>query len=360
MWIDNLKIKNCRLINDASIVLSKDVNIILGENASGKTSLIESLSLLSSGKSFRTSRIANVISHNKSSILVSACLNFKTDKSQIGIEKSITKTRIRINKQDIYSQAELSRYLPITIVHPESVEIITGTPSIRRSYIDWITFHLYPDFYIQWKKYTHILKQRNICLKDSSHLYSLNKWTEELIYLQPSITNYRLLALDKLNVELLKLSKKLLGKQIISLVFNNGFPIDLKLDLPSLRDHYKNKETTDIRFKSTSSGVHRADLKVFLNGKLAINEASRGQLKLIAITLLLAQSMTINKDNNEKGIIVIDDLAAELDIVNKEKLLEYLSTLNQQVIITTTKKIAIKNTSLKTFHVKHGVFAEIK
>jgi len=360
MWIDNLNVNHCRLLDDINIVLSKDLNIILGENASGKTSLLESLSLLSSGKSFRTSHINNVISHNESAVLVSARLNFKNKTSQIGIEKSTSKTRIRINKQDVYSQAELSRHLPITIMHPESIELITGSPSYRRSFIDWITFYLYPEFHEKWKSYQHILKQRNLCLKDSKHKYALPKWTDELILLQPSITGLRIKAIEKLKKELNKVSKYLLGDGKVELIFNNGFPADIELDIDSLKQFYTQKEEYDLRLKRTSSGVHRADIKIMLDGKPAIQAASRGQLKLLAITLLLAQSTTINNDKEEKGIIVIDDLAAELDSKNKLKLINYLSTLEQQLIITTTKKLNLDNTPYKLFHVKHGIFTEIK
>lgn len=360
MWIDNLNVNCCRLLDDINIVLSKDLNIILGENASGKTSLLESLSLLSSGKSFRTSHINNVISHNKSAVLVSARLNYKNKTSQIGIEKSTSKTRIRINKQDVYSQAELSRHLPITIMHPESIELITGSPSYRRSFIDWITFYLYPEFHTQWKNYRHILKQRNLCLKDPKHKYALAKWTDELIQLQPSITDFRIKAIDKLKKELSKVSKELLGDGNVELNFNNGFPADIELEPESLKQFYAQKEEYDLRLKRTSSGVHRADIKILLNGKPAIQVASRGQLKILAITLLLAQSTTINNDQEERGIIVIDDLAAELDNENKTKLIHYLSTLDQQLVITTTKPLKIEGIPFKLFHVKHGVFTEIK
>lgn len=360
MWIDNLNINHCRLLDDINIVLSKDLNIILGENASGKTSLLESLSLLSSGKSFRTSHISHVISNNESAVLVSARLNFKNKTSQIGIEKSASKTRIRINKQDVYSQAALSRHLPITIMHPESIELITGSPSYRRSFIDWITFYLYPEFHEQWKSYRHILKQRNLCLKDPKHRYALPKWTDELIQLQPSITDFRIKAIEKLKKELTNVSKDLLGDGKVELIFNNGFPADIGLDFDSLKQFYSQKEEYDLRLKRTSSGVHRADIKIILDGKAAIQAASRGQLKLLAITLLLAQSITINKDKEEKGIIVIDDLAAELDSENKIKLINHLATLDQQLIITTTKKLNIMGIPYKLFHVKHGVFTEIK
>lgn len=367
MWIDNLTINHCRLLKEVNISLAKDFNIILGENASGKTSLLESLSLLSSGKSFRTPHIKNVISHNESTILVSAGLVFENKKSQIGVEKSTAKTRIRINKQDVYAQAELSRYLPITIIHPESIDLIMGAPSFRRSFIDWIAFYIYPDFHEKWKEYKHILKQRNLCLKDEKHRYALAKWTEELVQLQPTITQYRIGAIELFNKELKKVSQSLFGSDrnkhdtnAVNIIFQNGFPADTILDETTLKQFYSDKEEYDIRLKRTSAGVHRADIKIILNGKPAIQAASRGQLKLLAITLLLAQSMTINSNKKEKGIIVIDDLAAELDSSNKEILLGYLSTLNQQLIITTTKKLNIEKGSSKLFHVKHGVFAEIK
>ena len=204
------------------------------------------------------------------------------------------------------------------------------------------------------------MKQRNLCLKDPKHKYALPKWTDELIQLQPSITNFRIKAIDKLNKEITKVSKELLGDGTVELIFTNGFPADLNLDRESLKQFYSQKEEYDLRLKRTSSGVHRADIKIILDGKPAIQAASRGQLKLLAITLLLAQSTTINNGTSEKGIIVIDDLAAELDTDNKTKLISYLSSLNQQLILTTTKKLEIEKIPYKLFHVKHGVFTEIK
>ena len=358
MWIEQLNVSHCRLIDSANIILSPTLNVILGENASGKTSLIESLAILSSGKSFRTAHIKNVISHDKTSVLVSARLNHNDFISQIGIEKDNKKTRIRINQQDIYSQAELSRYLPITIIHPESVELITGGPSFRRSYIDWISFYLFPGFHGQWKKYQHILKQRNLCLKYSKHRYALNKWTDELIQLQPGISSFRVSALEFLNESIDTISKELLGHKSVKLIFSNGFPADVELKEKSLKQFYFDKQEYDLKLKRTSAGVHRADIKILLDDKLAVESASRGQLKLLAIILLLSQSMTINKQNNEKGIIIIDDVAAELDKGNKAKLIDFLIQLKHQLIITTPKDLNLINIDHKLFHVKHGEFID--
>ncbi|MEE9327628.1 MAG: DNA replication and repair protein RecF [Cocleimonas sp.] len=357
MWIEKLSVNNCRLLNKVSIELSNHLNLIVGKNASGKTSLLESLSLLSNGRSFRTTHVSEVISYNQDNILISAKIHLNETSAQIGIEKSIKKTRIRINKKDIYSQSELSVYLPITVIHPGSIDLITGSPKMRRSYIDWITFYLFPDFQVKWKEYQHILKQRNFCLKEPKHHYAIDQWTKELIPLQPILTDYRQKAFDLLKPKLAKISKHLLDDEII-LDFNSGLPKDLNLDEKSLLDFYNKKLEYDIRLKRTTAGVHRADFRIFMDDKLASQSASRGQLKLIAIALLLSQSEAIIKKDNEQGVLLIDDLASELDSKNKKTLLYYLANLEKQVIITSTKSIENINIPWKVFHVKHGEITE--
>ena len=109
MWVKNIAINHCRLLESITLELSPRANIFIGPNASGKTSLLESLNILSKGRSFRTSHINDVISYNNDSILVTANIIDDTDNiSHIGINKTKNKTKIRINKKDIYSQSELS------------------------------------------------------------------------------------------------------------------------------------------------------------------------------------------------------------------------------------------------------------
>ena len=358
MWIENLTVEHCRLLGNVQLYFSPNLNIIVGENASGKTSLLEALSLLSLGRSFRTSHISDVISYQQESLLVAAKINNNELTTQIGIKKSKQKTKIRINQQNIFSQAELSLQLPITVIHPGSIDLITGSPKLRRSYLDWIAFYLYDDFHKEWKKYQHILKQRNSCLKSIKYRSSLAKWTEELIKLQPQINNYRQKALEILKIEWIEITKSLFSNIEFNITFKSGFPDNINLSEESLILYYKERESYDIKIKRTSGGVHRADFKIMMNNTLAVESASRGQLKLLAISLLLAQSKTINKKNNTKGVLLIDDLAAELDTNNRDKLLDYLGTLNQQLIVTMTKKSKIPNLKYKVFHVKHGEITE--
>ena len=358
MWIEKLTVENCRLLKKVNISFSPKLNILVGDNASGKTSLLEALSLLSSGRSFRTSHISDVITHENESILVSAKTHSIDSSAQLGIQKSKNKSKIRINKKNIFSQAELSLHLPITVIHPNSIELITGSPKLRRAYIDWMAFYLYPDFHEKWKKYQHVLRQRNICLKSNKHRRSLNKWTEELIILQPYINEYRSNALNALKTEWIEITNHLFKNINFDIFYKTGFPENTPLDNESLFNYYTERESYDIKIQRTSGGVHRADFKLLMDNKLAVETASRGQLKLLAISLLLAQSRTINNINKEKGILLIDDLAAELDNHNKQKLLDYLSTLNQQLIVTMTKASKYPDLEFKMFHVKHGDITE--
>ena len=363
MWIEKLTIKNCRIIENSQIDFSPEFNIIVGENGSGKSSLIEALTLLSSGRSFRTSRIKELINYHKESVLISS--KIRSDQlihnyTQIGIEKRPGKTSIRINQQDIHTQSELSRFLPVTVIHPDSIKLITGSPSERRAFIDWIAFYSFPAFYSLWKRYKHILKQRNLCLKLSSHRYALDQWTHELVSLQSEIHQYRLRSVLLLNPVLSSICDELLGGINVKLELKSGFPIDIDLKKNRLLEFYNAKEANDLKMGRTMFGVHRSDITILIDNVPAIQCASRGQLKLLAVSLFLAQSKSIKVDNDSKlGIIIIDDLAAELDFDNKKKLLSFLTQLDQQLILTTTdiQKLPLENA--KVFHVKHGVIENI-
>lgn len=360
MWIEKLIIQNCRIIKKCDLEFSPAFNIIIGDNGSGKSSLIEALTLLSSGRSFRTSRIKEVIRFNKDSVLVSSIIRNGLDQtSHIGIEKRVGKTKIRINKQDIHSQSTLSKYLPVTVIHPDSIHLIVGSPQERRAFIDWIAFYQFSNFYPLWKRYKHILKQRNLCLKSSTHRYALDQWTKELTVLQKDIHQYREKSLKLIQPHLTLICKHLSQDINVKIILKSGLPKNTDLSEHSLLEFYKDRRSTDLKFGRTVHGVHRADIDILINDSPAIQSASRGQLKLLATALLLAQSRSIHTDDSQSGVVIIDDLAAELDTDNKNNLLAFLTSLKQQLFITSTpqSKISLKNA--KVFHVKHGEISEL-
>ncbi len=356
MLLEQLTINNCRIIQTAELDLSPSVNLICGHNGSGKSSILEAVSILSKGRSFRTSRIADVIRSSEEALLIRARSVEADEQYTIGIERSKNTTRIRVNQQDVNTQAALSRYLPVTIIDPNSIDLVTGSPSLRRSYVDWIAFYLFPEFHKIWQNYQRILKQRNLCLRVPSYLSALPQWTDELIKSQTLIQKYRERALEVLTPQLTKLSEMLLDAHVLKIKLTSGFAQTMDdLSFEAQKAFYLERRDSDIKSARTLSGSHRADLQIYFNDQLAQHSASRGQLKLIAIAMLLAQSRSIDPEEKRKGIIAIDDLAAELDGDNKQRLLDCLRSLEQQLLLTTTQAELIPlHAEDRMFHVKHG------
>ena len=360
MKLDTIQIKNCRMIASAKLELSSGINLIIGKNGSGKSSLIEAFSILSTGRSFRTRRINEVISWDSERLLITANLSTSGSTSHIGIEKKQGETRIRINQDDIRSQAELSQYLPVTTITPDSIKLIMGSPSVRRRYLDWIGFYLLPDFHQVWKYHQRILKQRNACLRNNQVTADFNYWTKELIDVQATLYKKRQSIVILLENTVGSFRKNLMPDKRISLSLTNGFPsIDIFENVNKL-EFYQSKLSQELKLKRTLYGVHKSDLKININDNPAHIAASRGELKLLSILLYLAQSDVLTTSGVTSGIITIDDISSELDKKNQLILFKALQSLQQQVILTAPVKSKIwKGKNIKVFHVKHGEVSEV-
>ncbi len=353
MWIAELTIRNCRNINNLTLEFSPHVNFIYGSNGSGKTSILEALSMLSYGRSFRTSRIADVISYHEQSVISSAItISELNGEKRIGIEKSRDKTTIRVNRQNLKSQANLSKLIPISVIHPLSYQLISGGSSIRRSFIDWIAFYKYPEFHTIWKRYSALLKQRNAALKTPKLFYAIDHLTIELCKLQLPIHNFRLLSLTQLNKTLAALVPKNLKEFIPDIVLKTGLPTAISLETDSLIDYYNTIREYERKRGRTIKGVHTADLAITLDSVPVFSSASRGQIKTMTTLLCLCQNLAINGN----GIICIDDLSAEVDTDNYNKILDFILSIGSQVFITSTSEPTIKNIDcgFRMFHVEHG------
>jgi len=282
MLLEQLSINHCRIIEHAELDLSPSVNLICGDNGSGKSSILEAVSILSSGRSFRTSRIADVIRNTEDALLIRARSIEDDNSFVIGIERSKNSTRIRVNQQNINTQAALSRYLPVTIIDPNSVELITGSALRRRAYLDWIAFYSFPGFYRVWQNYQRILKQRNLCLRIPSYLSALPQWTDELIRAQTLVQGYRERSINALMPRLADLGTALLDSKQLTIKLTSGFAQTMEdLSFAAQREFYLNRRDSDIKSGRTLSGVHRSDLQIYFSGQLAQHSASRGQLLMI-------------------------------------------------------------------------------
>ncbi|MEH6502701.1 MAG: DNA replication/repair protein RecF [Cycloclasticus sp.] len=352
MSLSEIHIKDVRNITSTQLQPSSKLNVIVGPNGSGKTSLLEGLYLLSRARSFRTHNIKKVISYEQKNLLVYAELNHRGVKNKIALKKDATETVIRINGKTEKKSSELSRYLLTHLIRPESQALLEGGAAIRRSFVDWGVFHVKHDFINTSKRYNQLLKQRNKLLK-SKQFETLHSWNDKLAECGIMVASERERYIIRLEVELRLISKELLGEADISIEYLKGW--DKELTLSQALDKTRAR---DIQYGYTTMGAHKSDIRILVNNKLAQDFLSRGQMKLLVIALYLAQIKVMFERQAKSACVLLDDLAAELDANNFRKVMSFLVNLDIQVFVTTTNESLfleyIESKGSKVFHVKHG------
>ncbi|HPQ97074.1 MAG TPA: DNA replication and repair protein RecF, partial [Thiolinea sp.] len=264
MWLEQLSISNCRIIAQCELDLTPRANVFTGGNASGKSSLVEALVLLSRGRSWRTARPQELIRHGEDTLTVTGRIAGGAIHSSypIGIARTGRETRIRINHADVRQQSELSSHLPLTVIHPDSVELITGPPAQRRALLDWIAFYRSADFHPLWKNGQRILRQRNACLRDPTQRYALGYWNEQLAQVIPEIQQQRQQALQALQETLQELAfpHAVVGR--VGLVLGSGFPQGVLLEQDNLLRFFQRHEEQELRAGTSLYGPHRVELQI--------------------------------------------------------------------------------------------------
>ncbi len=355
MSIESLTVRHVRIIEHAEIEPSPGVNLITGLNAAGKTSLLEAIDILSRGRSFRTHRLDRLVTAGESKLTVSARLHRPHPPViNIGLERSRAGTQIRIQGRAAESVAELAALLPVQALHPESHQLIQGGAAHRRAYIDWGTFHVEQRFLSVWRRYYRALRQRNAALRSAAPPEAVRAWHYELSETGQLVDRYRKDYLQALLPVIDQYSRMFPSATQIQLHYRRGWPEDGEHDLDAALER---ELLADLQRGHTRLGPHRADLEIRLNGRPASGTASRGQQKLIAAVLRLAQTQLFTARTGRACVFLIDDLPAELAPGNRQLLLQALAQLSLQVFITA---IDIGDLELSMwpqaglFHVEHG------
>lgn len=355
MSVQKLDIFRLRNIQQASIEPVEKLNLISGKNASGKSSLLEAIFILGRGRSFRTAKIHQAISFNQSDFVVSAMISESSHSAtRVGIQVDRNKTQCRINQDDC-SKADLAYCLPIQIIHPKSYQLLDGGPQYRREFIDWGVFNDDPHYLDCWRRFKKVLKQRNSLLK-ARQFQQLDVWDREFSHYGELLTQYRKRYMQYLEPVFCQVAAFFLHQQPIEFSFVSGWPDAVDLITALQQDREK-----DIRYGFTHSGPHRADFLLKLNQYNVKDFVSRGQLKLLVLSLLLAQVQLLDQ-KDRRACILIDDLTAELDTENRAKLVKYLIQQNNQAFISANEFLDLPNWHLpnetKMFHVEHGHVTE--
>ena len=366
MRIDRLVLHHMRRFEAAEWSPSPRINVITGDNGAGKTTLLEALHLMAYGRSFRGRVRDGLIRQGAAALDVyvewhETLPSTSTPlRRRVGLRHSGQEWKGRLDGQDVSQMSSLCAALAVVTFEPGSHALISGGGETRRRFLDWGLFHVEPDFLPLWRRYTRALKQRNALLKQGSVSHAaLDAWDYELSDAGEAITSRRSAYLDRLHTYLLALAQRFAPDLALTgLAFSPGWR---RHEVP-LSDALLLARDRDRQYGYTSVGPHRADWHTEYAAIPGREALSRGQAKLTALACLMAQAQDFAALRGQWPVLSLDDLGSELDRHHQRRVIEYLSAIPAQVLITATEipmTLSEQTADYCVFHVEHGTVAPV-
>ena len=356
MWIKNIKLNNFRNYDYKKIEINKNINIFFGENAQGKTNIIESIFLCSIGRSYRTKKDKELIKFNKEYSSVEIEFEKLDRKGKVKIEIG-NKKIIYLNNIKLKKISELLGNINVVIFSPDDINILKGGPQNRRRFLDIMISQLRPNYLYLLSLYIKTLEQRNNYLRqiklENKDENLLDIWDEKLADYAFRIYEYRKEFINKLKNKLDNIHKKITQeKEIIEIKYFSDV---------STRQNYinelKSNRKTDIKKGYTSKGIHRDDFSIFINEKQVNIYGSQGQHRTVILSLKLSELNVIYDEIGEYPILLLDDFMSELDHKRIQNFINNIKDI--QVIITCTDKIKLENFNYFLYNVIDGNIIKI-
>ncbi|MGB5248377.1 MAG: DNA replication/repair protein RecF [Gammaproteobacteria bacterium] len=348
MAVQKLWIRDVRCLEEVTLEAA-DKNLVFGENASGKTSLLEALFVLGRGRSFRGAQREGLIRDGQPQALISARVQRAEQTAQLGLGLNRGgPPQVRINGQDENSAAMLAEWLPVQVLDPELHRLVEEGPGVRRRFMDWGVFHVEHAFLEHWRRYQRALRQRNAALRQKPPA-DLEIWDEQLSTEGEALSGQRQAYLTELQPEVQRIGRHLLGADI-RMEYRPGWP-----DGKTLAESLAQSRDRDRRFGATHTGPHRADLTIDIEKRRARGRVSRGQQKLLAASLVLGQLRNLEVRKDLRSVLLLDDIAAELDAGSLSRLMEAVTDLGSQLFVTALDRrdVPIEGEHA-VFHVEQG------
>ena len=360
MLIRQLQVRGLRRLVDVDLRPGSGFNLVTGDNGSGKTSLLEAMHLMAHGRSFR-GRVRDGLVRNGETAL-QVFLEWEQPDHvgrRAGLRHSGSGWDARLDGGPVAQLGELFEALTVITFEPGSHALIDGSSEVRRRYLDWGLFHVERsdvggDFLSLWRRHARAHKQRNALLRQGRADAQLDAWEHELALAGEAITLQRESYVARLQPHVDALLADILpAAGIATLSLQPGWR---RQDL-GLADALLVARERDLVQGHTTIGPHRADLKLEFRDLPGRDGLSRGQTKLAALVLLLAQASHLAAHAGHWPVLQLDDLASELDRHHQRRVLQVLAASGAQVFVTGTEPIpAMTSLALvhSTFHVEHG------
>ncbi len=358
MYIEKIELKNFRNYKEQEIILDKGINVFFGDNAQGKTNIIESIFICSLGKSFRAKKEKELIKFDQKNASIK--INYqKKDRAGEIFYKIQEKKQILINQINVKKMSDILGNINIVMFSPEDINILKDGPSNRRKFINMLISQIRPNYIYQYNLYLKVLEQKNNYLKKISEQNIsvdnnlLDIYDEKLSQLSEIIYQYRNEFIEKIKEKINNIHKKITEeKEEIKVKYISDCE-NKEIFLEKLKENRKQ----DIIKGYSSKGIQRDDIYFFINGKKVDVYGSQGQQRTLILSLKIAELEIIKDEIGEYPILLLDDFMSELDENRKNNFLKNMKEM--QIIITCTDLIEIKNVKMKKYKVKEGNVLEI-
>jgi len=343
--LTQLHVERFRHFETVDIEPGDGINLISGPNGSGKTSLLEAIHTLSLGRSFRGSQPTELIRRGNDDLLIRAHLRETAGGSRehrLALQRDRKGLALRLDGENADRLSELARLLPVLALHPQSDDLVLGSPDHRRRFIDRIGFYVRPDFFDLHRDFLRALRQRNALLKRGRREPT---WDELFLRTAEQLEQARRDVLEQLTAA---------GRQLMPRLFPGG---EVSLDyLPGYRQGTDLAEALEqgaereAQMQSTLVGPHRADLRIRIDNMEARHVASRGQIKMLVALLHLAGLERMREARGEPAVILFDDLASELDRDNRRRVLDFLADSGHQAFVSVIAPDALEGEARLAAH----------
>ena len=343
MKIKSLRLTNFRNYSFQALHFTAGKNLFIGKNAQGKSNILEAIFCLSNLRSFRTSRIAEMIKWAEEGFFLKGDVVSKGMHNEITMFYSSKKKRITRNSQSVPRATDVLGLLYTVVFSPTDMMLIKGDPSVRRRFLDTLLSQISPSYLVSFQKYRKILKEKNVILKSERiNDTLLNTYNHQLAESGSNIIYLRKRLIDKLNQYGNDIFYRFsVGKGKLQLhfstIYDKLFPLTREKVFNVFLEFLNERKEAEKRRRISLIGPHRDDLVIEINGIDAKRYASEGQKRAITISLKMAEFGIAKEIFKEPPVVLIDDVFGELD-AEKKAVLNEIVQATEQTFITCTEK----------------------
>lgn len=351
MYLAQLRAENFRALQPVSLHPHRRLNLMIGANAAGKTSLLEAIYCLGRAKSFRSTSPADMAGAGGRHWMVSGSFVEDPAPAQaVRVAWDATGTHITLNHQTEAPTAELVRGFPVQVMEPGMHRLLQEGPGYRRSFLDWGVFHVEHQFLPAWRRFQRALKQRNHALRARATAREISTWNPELAEAAAQVHQQRSAHVEQLRTRLGAYIQRLLGIGEWELDLLAGWSAG-----SGYAEVLERELERDRALGATLEGPQRAELRIRLQQHKVKHRISRGQQKLLICALILAQTELI-REHGRTPVLLLDDFGAEIAAPFQQSLFDELNNYPGQVFISAfgREDPLAQNRDAAMFHVEHG------